>query len=226
MVGGSDKENINVDMDIDMPKKRTKTVPGSSAAASAVRGGRATSRKVIDPSKVLSPKSHNSRQLPQPPLKAPYSPGKSYLARPVSPVKLGSSIATATASVASTAGPAEASRRAPRTLTTQGQHTTTASAAPTGTLRGKRGAAATAAAAGPPVPPKQGRSRAISNSSDNSNTSAGTTIVTKKNGPAKKGLMGKMTGMANAAGKRATSKREIPAPSAGGTGGRVLRARK
>jgi hypothetical protein len=219
MAGGSDKENNNID--IDMPKKRTKTVAGSSSAAPAVRGGRATSRKVVDPSKVLSPKSHNSRQLPQPPLKAPSSPGKSYLARPVSPVKPGSTATTATASLASMVGPAEASRRAPRTATRQGQTATAASAAPTGSLRGKRGAAAA-----PPVPQKQGRGRAISNSSDNSNTSVGTTIVTKKAAPARKGLMGKMTGMASAAGKRATAKREIPAPSAGGTGGRVLRARK
>jgi hypothetical protein len=218
MAGGSDKENVN--LDIDMPKKRTKTVAGSSSAAPAARGGRATSRKVVDPSKVLSPKSHNSRQLPQPPLKAPSSPGKSYLARPVSPAKPGSSVATATASLASMVGPAEGSRRAPRTATRPGQHATAASAGPTGSLRGKRGTAA------PPVSQKQGRGRTISNSSDNSTTSVGTTIVTKNTAPARKGLVGKMTGMASAASKRATAKREIPAPSASGNGGRVLRARK
>jgi Nbl1 / Borealin N terminal len=100
MAGGSDKEN-----NIDMPKKRTKTTMAGSSEAGPVRATRTASRKV-DPSKVLSPKSHNSRQLPQSPFKQPTSPGKSYLARPISPVKPGT-VAAATASLASLIAPAE-----------------------------------------------------------------------------------------------------------------------
>jgi hypothetical protein len=217
MICGSDKENIHVDLD--MPKKRTKVMATSSTtslAPPASRGGRVTSRKV-DPSKVLSPKSHNSRQLPQSPLKAPASPGKSYLARPISPIKPGT-VAMATASLASMVGPVEPARSVRGRPKLQ-----PATAASTGTARGRKGAGAM----GPPVPPKQGRSRAISNSSDNSNTSSATTVVTKKAAPARKGFVGKMTGIASAAGKKATTKKEsVPAPSAMGTGGRVLRARK
>jgi len=68
--------------------------------------------------------------------------------------------------------------------------------------------------------------RAASNSSHNSDTSNGTTIVTKKTAPARKGIMGKVTGMASSAGRRAAAKKEIAAPSAQGNGGRVLRARR
>jgi hypothetical protein len=217
MATGSDKENVQVD--IDMPKKRTKTIATSSTttlAPPAARLGRAPSRKV-DPSKILSPKSHNSRQLPHSPIRAPTSPGKSYLARPVSPVKPTTSAQTATASLASMVGMAESSRKGPGRPTKQ-----VMTNASTGTLRGKRAPTAT----GPPVPPKHGRNRAISSSSDNSNTSTGTTVVTKKAAPVKKGIMSKMSGMASSAGKRATAKKEIPAPSSAGTGGRVLRARR
>jgi len=220
-MAGSDKENnIHIDIDIDMPKKRTKTAAPGSSAATTGRGTRATSRKV-DPSKVLSPKSHNSRQLPQSPFKAaPTSPGKSYLARPaISPAKPGSSITSASASLASLVAPAEKSKPTGR-ATKPAQPSS--SVGTTGSLRGRRGAAATAMAP-PPVPPKAGRGRAVSSSSDTSNG----TVVTKKAPVAKKGMIGKMTsGIVTAAGKRAAAKKEIPAPSAAGNGGRVLRARR
>jgi hypothetical protein len=199
-----------------MPKKRSKTTTASASQAGPVRGTRTTSRKV-DPSKVLSPKSHNSRQLPQSPFKQPISPGKSYLARPISPVKPGT-VAAATASLASLIAPAEKPRPAGRAAT---KHP----AGATGSLRGRRPAAATTMAP-PPVPPKTGRGRAASSSSD---TSTGTTVVKTKKNAAKKGVIGKMTsGIATAAGKRATAikKENIPAPNATGTGGRVLRARR
>lgn len=212
MAGGSDKEN-----DIDMPKKRTKTTTAGSSQAGPVRASRTTSRKV-DPSKVLSPKSHNSRQLPQSPFKQPTSPGKSYLARPISPVKPGT-VAAATASLASLVAPAEKPRLVGRAATKQ------LTIPPTGSLRGRRPVAATTMAP-PPVPPKTSRGRAASSSSD---TSTGTTVVKTKKTTAKKGVIGKMTnGIATAAGKRAAApkKENIPVPSASGAGGRVLRARR
>jgi hypothetical protein len=223
MMAGSDKENVHIDLE--NPKKRTKTTTATASSSAlqvqGTRGGRAASRKVIDPSKVLSPKSHNSRQLPQSPLKAPApaSPAKSYLARPISPVKPAAAVLTATASHASLVSQADGSRKPAGRPAKQ---TTAASSASTGTARGRRGVAAAA----PAVPPKQGRNRAVSNSSESSGISAGTTIVTKKAAPTRKGIMGKMTGIATAAGKKATAKREVPAPSAMGTGGRVLRARR
>ncbi|KAF2435844.1 hypothetical protein EJ08DRAFT_645525 [Tothia fuscella] len=214
MMAGSDKENAQVDLD--MPKKRTKVTATSSTATLAppTRAGRAASRRV-DPCKVLSPKSHNSRQLPQSPFKVPASPGKSYLARPVSPIKPGT-VQAATASLASMVGPIE-TRKVPARPTRQ------ATTAPTaGSVRGKRGAAAT----GPPVPPKNGRGRTISNSSDNSNTSTGTTVVTKKAPAAKRGIMSKMTGMASSTAKRTAAKKENAVPFSASAGGRSLRSRK
>lgn len=211
MAGGSDKEN-----GIDMPKKRSKT----GQTGGPVRAARTASR--LDPSKVLSPKSHNSRQLPQSPFKRdspgkPLSPGKSYLARPVSPVKPGT-VAAATASLANLVAPAEKTRPAGRPAAKQ----TTVAA---GSVRGRGRPAAMAPL--PPVPPKTGRGRAASDTSD---TSTGTTVVkTTKRTVVKKTVVGKVaSGIATtAAHKRTTSKKDtIPAPSATGAGGRVLRARR
>lgn len=209
MAGGSDKEN-----GIEMPKKRSKT----AQTGDPVRAVRTASR--LDPSKVLSPKSHNSRQLPQSPFKRdspgkPLSPGKSYLARPVSPVKPGT-VGTATASLANLVSPAEKTRPTGRQAAKQ---TTVA----TGSVRGRGRPAA--AMAPPPVPPKTGRGRAASDTSD---TSTGTTVVKTKRTVVKKSVVGKVAnGIATAAHKRTALKREpIPAPSATGTAGRVLRARR
>ncbi|QDS68375.1 hypothetical protein FKW77_010742 [Venturia effusa] len=209
MAGGSDKEN-----GIDVPKKRSKT----TQTGGPVRAARTASR--LDASKVLSPKSHNSRQLPQSPFKRDspgkaLSPGKSYLARPVSPVKPGT-VAAATASLANIVGPVEKARPVGRAGVKQ-------STVATGSVRG-RGRPPTAMAP-PPVPPKTGHRRAASDTSD---TSTGTTVVKTKRTVAKKGVVGKVTsGIATAAHKRTASKKEpVPAPSATGAGGRVLRARR
>ncbi|TLD25865.1 hypothetical protein E2P81_ATG09522 [Venturia nashicola] len=201
MAGNSDKEN-----GIEVPKKRSKTVQTGDPVCAV----RTASR--LNPSKVLSPKSHNSRQLPQSPFKRdspgkPLSPGKSYLARPVSPVKPGS--------ITNFVAPAEKTRPAGRTAAKQ-------TAVATGSVRGRgRPAAATAP---PPVPPKTGRGRA----SDTSDTSTGTTVVKTKRTAVKKSVVGKVAGgIATAPHKRTASKKEpIPAPSATGAGGRVLRARR
>ncbi|KAE9984751.1 hypothetical protein EG327_004888 [Venturia inaequalis] len=209
MVGGSDKEN-----GIEIPKKRSK----AAQTGGPVRAVRTASR--LDPSKVLSPKSHNSRQLPQSPFKRdspgkPLSPGKSYLARPVSPVKPGT-VAAATASLANLVAPAERTRPAGRTAAKQ-------TAVATGSVR-ERGRPPVAMAP-PAVPPKTGRGRAASDTSD---TSTGTTVVKTKRTVVKKTVVRKVaSGVATGAHKRTVSKKEsIPAPSATGAGGRVLRARR
>jgi len=104
----------------------------------------------------------------------------------------------------------------------QAQADTTASRA-TGLGRGKRAPGTTA----PPSQSTRGRGRALSGSSNASDTSAGTTIVTKKTAAVKKkGVVGTMKGMASAAGKKVTGARKDAASSTATTGGRVLRARK
>ncbi|KAK3076525.1 hypothetical protein LTS18_012776, partial [Coniosporium uncinatum] len=209
-----DKENEGVD--IDVPKKRAKT---SSAMPANARTERAASRKEVPPT-VLSPKSHNSRTLPRSPLKAPSSPAKSFLARPVSPLKPATTATTATVSMAAM-GP-EKPKASGRVASRQAQAVTTASTA-TGIGRGKRVPGTTA----PLSQSNRGRGRALSGSSNASDTSAGTTIVMKKATPAKKkGVVGTMKGMASAAGKKVTGAKKDVTSSTATTGGRVLRARK
>ena len=72
----ADKENAQEhSQPIPNPKKRTKA-------------NKAESRQVTNPSTVLSPKSANSRTFPQSPIRPTLcSPQKSYLSRPVSPLK-------------------------------------------------------------------------------------------------------------------------------------------
>ena len=74
---GEDKENApERDHLIPNPKKRTKAT------------GAVPSRQVTNPSTVLSPKSSNSRTIPQSPVRLPFgSPQKSYISRPISPLK-------------------------------------------------------------------------------------------------------------------------------------------
>jgi hypothetical protein len=194
MMGQSDKENAGADLDL--PKKRARTANNTLKPSGAAQT-RPVSRKV-DPSKVLSPKSHNSRTYPQSPVK-PFSPAKSALARPVSPIKPGT-VAAATASLASLVS-----------------NTSTK----TGSIRGKL---ARANMAPPPVPAKRGRP--ASQSSQTSDSSAQTTIV-KRPGVVRKAVS-KATGMTAAATGRtkAVGRKEIPAPSATGTGGRTLRSRR
>lgn len=72
-----DKENTpDPAQTLPNPKKRPKTAAN------------APSRQVTNPSTVLSPKSSNSRTLPQSPIRPTLgSPQKSHLSRPVSPLK-------------------------------------------------------------------------------------------------------------------------------------------
>ncbi|KAF2099863.1 hypothetical protein NA57DRAFT_55801 [Rhizodiscina lignyota] len=231
----SDKENADVHEDLDLPKKRTKTAAGSAHASNATaRLPRGASRKV-DPSQILSPKSHNSRTLPRSPIKGQQSssssglssPQKSYLARPASPLKPPPAVSNATATLAGMVHSSTTNTRAAgRNITRPPTAASTASTATTGSLRGKKVAASTKTnMPPPPVPaPRATRNRTASNSSNTSNTSAGTTIVKKAAAPAaRKGIVGRVAGMAAAGRKAAAAKKEAVAA---GAGGRTLRARK
>ena len=144
------------------------------------------------------------------------SPGKSYLARPVSPLK-----PAAPAPAGGAAGIlTNMVEKAKSTRPTGGRKAAEpASTVTVGAGRGKRAAAPTAA-------PKVGRGRA-STISDSSDTSSGTTVVRKpaaaKNAaPAKKGVMSTIKGMG---GTGATKKLPAAKPAAATTGTRVLRKR-
>ncbi|KAL9124704.1 MAG: hypothetical protein Q9217_005988 [Psora testacea] len=187
------KENIAIHEDlIANPKKRTKVAQN------------AATRQPPNPSTVLSPKSANSRTLPQSPVRPTLgSPQKSFNSHPASPLKpmvLPAKIATAslTSMVTEKAKPG----------------------------RPKAGAGKTAAkrAAASRKKPEAERKvdseglRTVSSTSNSSAMSTGTTIVKNvKKGPsttAKKGMGGK------AAGKK------VPvAPDAPAAGRRVLRKR-
>jgi hypothetical protein len=199
----TDKENE----DIENPKKRPRGPPAPPA--------RTTSRANLKPSQVLSPRSANSQAHPRPPNKGTVSPGKSFLARPVSPLKPSppAPVGGATGILTNMVDKAKATRGAAAT-----RKVTEASAAG-GVGRGKRAAA-------PAPPPKAGRGRAAS---DSSNTSGSTVIrkapapATKKAVPAtKRTVMSTIKAMgAGTTTKKAPGPKAVAAP----TGGRVLRKR-
>ena len=205
----ADKENNARSMEaIPNPKKRAKMATT------------AKSRQATNPSTVLSPKSANSRTLPQSPIRPELkSPQKSYFAlptsplKPVSPIKLASpaknAAAAATANLASmvnekmkpgrTKGAAAAGRTATNPTTTK---------AAVG--RPKRGA---------DVAKEPEDVRKVSNQSNVSSVSTGTTIVKNaRKAPtaaAKKNDVG-----VRAVGKKVTAGTAMPPP-----GRRVLRKR-
>ncbi|KAI9819536.1 MAG: hypothetical protein M1827_006985 [Pycnora praestabilis] len=208
----ADKENEN--MDLSLHKKRSKPTAPIAAANSA------TSRAKFQPSQVLSPKSSNSRTLPQSPIRSVPSSLKTFLARPVSSVKPAAAPVAVTATLASMVEKPRPTRAAGRKITPA----TNTAAPPAGATagRGKRGAQ---------QPPKttqenSGRGRAASNSSEMSNSTAGTTVVRKgKKAPTvKKGTVASKIAGINAAGKKlaAAAAAKADAPS---TGRRVLRKR-
>jgi hypothetical protein len=205
---GSDKENQGVDLSVS--KKRAKvdaSGPTKTMASRVIRNG----PRKINPSTVLSPKSHNSRTLPNSPLKAAPTANGAYLHRPASPAK-----PTPTAH-ATMGPPPEKAKSTRQRVATKASATSTATS---GSVRGKKGVATSAAQT---QPTRTARTRAVSNSSASSSVST-TTVVNKKTN-AKKGIIGKVTGMATAAGRKAAAaKKEATASSESGR--RVLRARK
>jgi hypothetical protein len=186
--------------DIENPRKRIRGPPAPPE--------RTTSRAKLQPSQVLSPRSANSRALPVSPVRPANSPGKSYLARPLSPLKPkvptppggAAGILTNMVEKAKTTRGTAASRKVTE-------------AATGGAGRGKRTAA-------PAPPPKAGRGRAESGSSDGSTS----TIVRKPVAAAKKAAPVKKTVMSTIKAMGATKKAPAPKASAP-AGGRVLRKR-
>jgi hypothetical protein len=197
-----DKEND----DISNPKKRTKAAPAARAA----------SRTKQPADQVLSPRSANSRTAPQArsPIRPPTStasPGKSYLARPVSPMKPMPPISTdgAAAIVTNMVEKAKSTRA---TATRKVTATSTITAAAASRSRKQTGV--------PPPAPRVRRGRP-SNSSESSDASQRTTIVTKpaaaKKEPVRRTVMGTIKGI-TATKKTAAAPKPVPA-------GRVLRKR-
>ncbi|KAI9722711.1 MAG: hypothetical protein M1812_001642 [Candelaria pacifica] len=210
-LASADKENALTE-DLSLPKKRAKTTASTRAA----------SRTKIQPSQVLSPKSSNSRTLPQSPIRPIMSPSKSFLARPVSPLKPAAPAMNALAGMVERARTTRATGRKPTPVVPATMATAAAATAAGG--RAKRGAAvqpsATQAAAAAAA---NARDRAASNSSEASNA---TTVVTTKSKRAvalKKAPAASKTVAVSAAGKKvAASVAKIEGPPAGR---RVLRKR-
>jgi hypothetical protein len=175
--------------------------------AKTATGARNVSR-TNQPGSVLSPKSHNSRTLPQSPIKdykvAPSSPSKpSYYARPVSPLKPASPLKTvasaATSAIsASFHGMMEHAKRngnpaGPKVTRTASQEKTAAAVSSAMANGGKML---------PPPRPNTARS-ASAQSTNSSGSGTSTTTVVKKAG----------TGL-RAAVKGGASKKVAPAPKA------------
>jgi hypothetical protein len=204
----SDEMDEKENEDIENPKKRTRGGPSPP--------DRTTSRAKLNPSQVLSPRSANSRTLPRSPVRQAVSPGKSHLARPVSPLK-----PAAPAPAGGAAG--ILTNMVEKAKSTRGtgarKPTEPASTATVGAGRGKRAIA-------PAGAPKVGKGRA-STISDSSDASNGTTVMrkpvaAKKAVPAKKTVMSTIKGIG---GTGSTKKLPAAKPAAPATGMRVLRKR-
>lgn len=198
-ISSADKENENVEN----PAKRSKP-------PTAAQPTRAASRKVPS-SQVLSPRSANSRTIPRSPIRpttAMAGANKTFLARPVSPLKPGASqpmggaagILTNMVEKAKTRGVA-AARKATDTSTA--------------TTRGKRVPTAVVQVA------NTGR---VSDSSEGSNgTVIRKPILPPKKEPVRRGVMGTLRGMAV---KKAATGPAVPPKTTAAPTGRILRKRK
>lgn len=205
-----DKENE----DVENPKKR---IRGQAPMPPA----RTTSK--INPSQVLSPRSANSRTYPQAPIR-PISPQKSFLARPISPLKPTAPVPSggATNILTNMVEKAKSTRSAASRKVTGAKETATSTI---GAGRGRRAVATQPAQPAQAARPTIGKGRASINS-DSSEASA-STVVRKpvaapvKKAPVKKTVMSTIKGMG--------SQKKIPAATkataSAATGGRVLRKR-
>ena len=203
----ADKENTSESAhEIPNPKKRSKAT-------------KAPSRQVTNPSTVLSPKSANSRPLPQSPTRpALGSPQKSYLSHAVSPLKpfpqvkqVSPAKAAAAAATADLAAMMDEKPKIGRPKVGAGRKATNPPIATKGgTLRSKRGAA-------PAHEPEDVRK--VSNTSNLSSASNTTTIV--KN--SKKGST--VTRKKNEVGVGALGRKVAAGSEAPRPGRRVLRKR-
>ncbi|RJE25720.1 hypothetical protein PHISCL_01908 [Aspergillus sclerotialis] len=221
----SDKENAPATGEtadgLNNPKRRANGAGGTSRVVSQkVRG---------EDSRILSPKSSNSRSYPHSPLRG--SPDKLHMSRPMSPLK-----------------PSSPLRGAPSSLAGNSRSATGASARdnrPPSQLRGATRTAGTgprAVRSPAQRPPTRQNERRLSTSTTSSTASAGTTIVkssrpatatgtrkpttTSSNAAAKKTTVGKNQ-VPSAATKRgaATTAKKAPASAEAPAGRRALRKR-
>jgi hypothetical protein len=205
-ISGGNKENQMAQVDI--PKK-----PRAAGPVAAVRG--------TNPSQVLSPTSSNSRMLPP----REGTPGKSLIARPVSPTK--PSVLSNMVEKARSTRAAATSRK----TTTLSSSTTSSSAAPPAkATRTRKAATATTAAAASRVGATSRATRRVSAVSESSDGSTGT-VVRKRTTtaakpeappPAKRTVMGTIRkGVTGTATRKTAAPKAAPAASTG----RVLRKR-
>lgn len=188
------------------PRKRTRGPPAPTAHAAAK----------VHSSQVLSPRSANSHTIPRSPVR-PVSPGKSFLARPISPLKPIAPVpAERPASILTNMVEKAKSGRGATTTRKAAEQGATAG----GAGRGKRVAAPAA------LPKGGGRGRATSDSSDES-TGTQNTIVRKpivppaaKKAPPRRTVMSTLKDMGAATKKVPVAKASAPA-----AGTRVLRKR-
>ena len=203
----ADKENNTQSVEaIPNPKKRTKMTTT------------AKSRQATNPSAVLSPKSANSRTLPQSPIRPELkSPQKSYFAHPtsplklISPIKLASPVKSATAAATATlASMVNDKAKLGRPKVAAGGKASNPTITKAAVGRSKRGV---------DVAKEADDVRKVSNQSSMSTISTGTTIVKNaRKAPtaaAKKNDVG-----VRAVGKKVAADTEMPPP-----GRRVLRKR-
>lgn len=200
-----DKENVqDHDQRIPNPKKRTKA---------------GTSRQAPNPSTVLSPKSANSRTLPQSPIRPTLgSPQKSYISRPVSPLKPPSPVkmaspakVAAAAATATLAGMLSEKAKPGRPKAVAGRKAPNPTTTKAGSTRAKRGA-------GNDVHEPEDVRKA-SNTSNISNFSTATTVVK----PGKKAVAN--AGKKGDVGVRAVGKKVTAGTEGPPAGRRVLRKR-
>lgn len=203
----TDKENNAQSMEaIPNPKKRAKVT------------ATAKSRQVTNPSTVLSPKSANSRTLPQSPIRPELkSPLKSYFAhptsplKPISPIKLASPAkSAAAAATANLASMVNEKAKPGRSKAGAGRKATNPTTTKAAVGRPKRGA---------DVAKEPEDVRKVSNQSNISSISTGTTIV-KNARKAPRAAAKKNDVGVRAVGKKVTGGTAMPPP-----GRRVLRKR-
>lgn len=203
----ADKENNAQSIEaIPNPKKRTRM------------NGTAKSRQVTNPSTVLSPKSANSRTLPQSPIRPELkSPQKLYSAHPTSPLKFISPVkmaspakAAAAAATVDLASMVNEKTKPVRPKAAAGRKASNPTATKTAGGRPKRGVE---------VVKEPEDVRKVSNQSNVSSISTGTTIVKSTRKAPVTGAKKNDVGV-RAVGKKVTASTAMPPP-----GRRVLRKR-
>lgn len=193
----ADKENTP-QAELPNPKKRTKTTATGGAS------NRAMSRSKVQPSQVLSPKSSNSRTLPQSPIRPVASPSRAGFVRPASPLKPSIPVTEATVALSGMLEKTRTTRAVSVKKTTLAQTASAGSTARAGRTASKR------------VVEK----RIVSNSSEASTATTGTVVTKAK--PGRKTAVKAKAVAVSGTGKKVVPAKEEPSTTAPR---RVLRKR-